>query len=244
MRAGSCTHLLCLAAWALAVTAQVGGLDGLGEGVSWTPPPADCTPFTCPAGQKPVAREGAKVWAYGCKDTAAFNPNDPSRSLKSQKSVDKCCVEKEICLRTCRMPLAECHDLFQRCSQRICEADQRCWMMAQVADFSIAPVDDEQSAASAVEGRKCSAYIQAQKEVCECVPEDEWQDEMEARLKSFYQKYNPEKLDKGGEVKDKKIWESWEGKEPKLFFELTKKYKRKAVEIRVKPKPGHDKGEL
>ena len=46
---------------------------------------------------------------------------------------------------------------------------------------------------------KCRGYNKAQEAVCQCVPKAEAQDANEKKLKSFYKKFNPEKLDsKGG----------------------------------------------
>lgn len=247
MGAGIRAGLLWLSALAPAAVGQFGGAGG---GGGWTPPPPVCPSFTCPAKQRPVSKEGAKVWAYGCKEsgvsflnTASFNPNDPLSGLKSQNNVDKCCVEKEICIRTCGMTAVACHEHFQKCSKKICKADQNCNMMAQLADMMSQPLEDEKLGADAgPDGRKCAVYNQAQREACECAPKDEWQGHVESRLTDFYKKYNPEKLDKSGKIKDtKSIWKTWKGKEPEMFFELTKKYRKEAVEIRVKPKPKYDK---
>merc|ERR1711964_203489 len=60
----------------------------------------------------------------------------------------------------------------------------------------------------------------------------------EEKLKGFYGKYNPEKLDKSGDIKDVAgVWKKWKGKEPDMFLALATKYKQKAVEVRIKPKP-------
>ena len=46
------------------------------------------------------------------------------------------------------------------------------------------------------------------------------------QLKSFYQKFNPEKLDGKGEIKDvEEVWKKWKGKEPSMFMALATKYK-------------------
>ena len=42
---------------------------------------------------------------------------------------------------------------------------------------------------------KCRGYNKAQEAVCQCVPKAEVQDANERKLKSFYKKFNPEKLD-------------------------------------------------
>merc|ERR1712187_980427 len=86
--------------------------------------------------------------------------------------------------------------------------------------------------------KDCKSWEKVQNEACKCVPEDDWQTETETHLKAFYKKHNPEKLDDNGEIKDlADVWKKWKGKEPQMFQALATKYKAKAVEIRVKPKP-------
>jgi len=232
------SNWLWLAAWVPVAVGQFGG-SGFQQ------PPPICPAFTCKAKQKAVAKADAQVWAYGCKDsgvnflsTASLDPNDPLGGLKNQKNVDKCCVEKEICMRTCGMPSKTCFENFQKCSKKICKGDSNCDMMAQFADILNAPIDDEPKKELSDLERRCSTYNQAQREFCECVPKDEWQGAVESRLKTFYRSFNPEKLDGDGEIKDtKSIWKQWKGKESEMFMALTTKYKDKAVQIRKKPKP-------
>merc|ERR1711920_32036 len=81
-------------------------------------------------------------------------------------------------------------------------------------------------------------YNRGQNASCQCVPKDDFKTATETTLKSFYGKYNKEKLNKKGEIKDvEEVWKKWKGKEPDMFLALASKYKDKAVEIREKPKP-------
>eukprot|EP00435_Cladocopium_sp_Y103_P028562 s1033_g7.t1 len=85
---------------------------------------------------------------------------------------------------------------------------------------------------------KCRGYNKAQEAVCQCVPKAEVQDANERKLKSFYKKFNPEKLDTKGEIKDvEEVWKKWKGKEASMFLALASKYKDKAVKLKEKPKP-------
>merc|ERR1719210_1331003 len=88
------------------------------------------------------------------------------------------------------------------------------------------------------EEAKCKAYNKGQSDACECVAKTDFKSAVESKLKSFYGKFNPEKLDKKGEIKDvKDVWKKWKGKESDMFMALATKYKEKAVEMRVRPKP-------
>merc|ERR1740121_2939479 len=86
--------------------------------------------------------------------------------------------------------------------------------------------------------QKCKQYKRGQEAACQCVPKKEFKAATESNLKSFYGKHNPEKLDDMGDIKDvEDVWKKWKGKEPDMFLALATKYKDKAVEMRVKPKP-------
>merc|ERR1711920_1202247 len=81
-------------------------------------------------------------------------------------------------------------------------------------------------------------YNRGQNASCQCVPKDDFKTATETTLKSFYGKYNKEKLNKKGEIKDvDEVWKKWKGKEPDMFLALGTKYKAKAVQIKEKPKP-------
>merc|ERR1719188_2439519 len=87
------------------------------------------------------------------------------------------------------------------------------------------------------EAQKCKAYNRGQSEACTCVAKDGYKSAIETKLKSFYGKFNPEKLGKDGEIKDvEEVWKKWKGKEPDMFMALASKYKTKAVDIRANPK--------
>jgi len=228
------------------------GVEGqFGGGYNNRPAP-NCPLFTCPAGQKPVGKLDYQTWSYGCKDSGMnflsmnnLDPNNPYGGQK-QKSVDRCCVERDICKQTCGMTPKACHDSFQKCSSKICKGDQNCELQAMMAEMMSEPSDPEESKSPDYKydpvAMQCRGYNKGQNASCECVGKEEWQGVTEAKLKAFYAKFNPEKLNKKGEIKDvKDVWKKWKGKEPDMFMALTTKYKDKAVEIRVKPKPDYSK---
>jgi hypothetical protein len=168
---------------------------------------------------------------------ADFDP--VTGATKPKKNVDKCCVERDICKQTCGMTSQACHDIFQKCSQKICKEDQNCKLQAMMADMMI-PSDDEEPGSTTKYDPKeaeCKHYNKGQAEACTCVPEDQFRSATEDKLKSFYKKYNPEKLDKSGSIKDSgELWKKWDKKEPDLIMALINKYKAKAVTRRAKPK--------
>lgn len=214
-------------------------------GGGYTPPPPKCKPFTCGEGEWAVGKPDVQIWSYGCKDSgvnfmdmSSFDMNDPLGGMNKQKSpVDKCCIERDICKQTCGMSAKQCHDGFQKCSAKVCKGNKNCEMQAMFADIVSDPVSAEEEK-DPLADRKCIAYEKAQKENCQCVPKTERRSANERKLKAFYQKFNPEKLESDGTIKDAEgVWKKWAGKEPEMFMALATKYKDKAVEIREKPKP-------
>jgi len=191
-----------------------------------------------------------QLWSYGCKDSGmsflnagSFDPNDPLGGLKQQQfGVDKCCIERDICKQTCGMTSKACHDNFQKCQQKVCKGNQNCQLQAMMSEIMSEPYDPDEykdpDKKYDPEESKCKGYKRSQEEACQCVATDRWQSATEEKLKGFYGKYNPEKLDKSGEIKDvAEVWKKWKGKEPDMFMALAVKYKQKAVEMRIKPKP-------
>jgi len=232
-------------ALALALAGRVAGfLGGDGAGGGYTPPAPICPAFKCSAGEKAAQKMDHQVWTYGCQDSGmnVFNMGDfdpVTGATKQKKNVDKCCVERDICKQTCGMTSQACHDTFQKCSQKICKEDQNCKLQAMMADMMIPDADEEQGSTTKYDPKEqeCKHYNKGQAQACTCVPEDQFRPATEDKLKSFYKKYNPEKLDASGSIKDsEELWKKWEKKEPDLIMALTNKYKAKAVDRRAKPK--------
>lgn len=224
-----------------------GGGGGFGGG-GYTPPAPLCPAFKCGPGEKSVGRPDYQVWSYGCADSGmnilnagSFDPSKPFGNQMGNKNIDKCCVDKDICKQTCGMTSKACHDNFQKCTQKICKGDQNCQLQAMMADITAEPYEEEEKNKDYKydpEESKCRAYKRGQNASCMCVHDNDWKSATEESLKNFYGRFNPEKLDKQGEIKDvAEVWKKWSGKEPDMFMALTTKYKSKAVERRAKPKP-------
>jgi len=229
--------------------AQFGG-GGFG---GYTPPAPICPAFKCPKGEKPVGKPITEVVSYGCKDSgmnimnmANFDPSNPMAGMNQQggKNLNKCCIERDICKQTCGMTSKDCFDAFQKCQTKICKGDQNCNLQAMISEIGGDPFDNlsdeplDKDKKYDPDAAKCRGYGNAQAAVCQCVPDDEVTPAVEKNLKVFYEKYNPEKLDKVGEIKDiDEVWKKWKGKVPSLFTALLTKYKDKVVQIKEKPKP-------
>lgn len=178
--------------------------------------PVKCSKSIC-AKDRVVRRPGApKISALGCNVT------------KTMGAVDRCCVEKEICIRTCGMPWGKCSSNFESCAKKICGYDDRCMLAAEAADDLITGGDSHMTV--------CKAYRDIQQEFCECKLSSEAKASANDRLASFYSAYKPDRLDEHGNVKDvEQVWKKWQGREPELFFELTRKYVVEAVDIVPRP---------
>jgi len=216
-------------------------------GGGYDPPAPNCPAFSCSAGQVAAPKIDNQIWSYGCKESgmnvmnmASLDPNNPYANA-GQKNLNKCCVEKDICKQTCGMTSKACHDVFQKCQKKMCKGDQNCALQAMMAEITAEPYDPEDEDKVRTynpEDAKCKAYNKGQNASCECVPKDDYKAAAENKLKDFYGKFNPEKLDDMGDIKDvAEVWKKWSGKEPDMFMALATKYKEKAVEIREKPKP-------
>jgi len=231
----------------LAAAAQPLLAHGQFGGGGYTPPAPICPAFKCKSGEVPVGKPEHQIWSYGCKDSgmnildaSSFDLNNPNSFKNQGTPLDKCCVEKDICKQTCGKTSKECHDMFQKCSQKTCKGNQNCQLQAMMAEIMSEPNDPLEDPAKKYDPQEtqCRAYNRGQSESCMCVKKDSFKTTVEQKLKYFYGKFNSEKLNSAGEIKDvDDVWKKWTGKEPDMFMALATKYKAKAVEIRVKPKP-------
>lgn len=174
-----------------------------------------CTRPVCPKEQRAVRKEGSpKIWASGCNVT------------EQHGVVHQCCLEKEICMRTCGMAWSKCDKQFEKCALKICGLDEKCVAAAEAAEIVVAGGDSHMTV--------CKAWREVQLELCDCLPLKNAKEGATARLASFYQSFKPDKLDEGGNVRDVDgIWKKWHGREPELFFELTRKYMAEALDVRA-----------
>lgn len=237
-----------LAVRAPLVLAGLVGVNGqFGGGGGYNPPAPICPAFQCEAGEVAVGKPENHLWSYGCKDSGmnvlnagSFDPNNPLGGMSQGPSVDKCCIERDICRQTCGMPSKTCHDNFQKCSTKICKGNQNCQLQAMVSEMMSEPVDDEPASDPKKydpDTAKCKGYNRGQKEACMCVPKADAKGAIEGKLTSFYSAYNPEKVDSSGGIKDlDDVWKKWKGKEADMFLALGNKYKKQAVQMRQKPK--------
>jgi len=198
--------------------AQFGG-GGFG---GYSPPAPICKAFSCKAGEKAVGKPDSTIVSYGCKDSGMnilsmgkdFDPNNPYASMNQPgKNLNKCCIERDICKQTCGMSSKECHDTFQKCQTKVCKGDQNCQLQAMISDIGSDPYDNkddepyDKDKKYDPEETKCRGYSKAQEAVCQCAPKDEVKAANEKKLKAFYAKFNPEKLDDSGEIKDvEEVW--------------------------------------
>jgi len=230
-----------------AICSERAGAQFGGPGGGYDRPAPICPAFTCKAGEKAVGKPNQRIWSYGCEDNNmlnmfnanSFDPNNPFGGMKPKKSVNKCCIDRDICKQTCGMTSKECHDQFQKCTAKICKGDSSCQLNAMMSEMLAEPYDPADSADKYdPEESRCKGFIRGQQESCMCVPKEEVKTANERKLKAFYGKFNPEKLNKDGEIKDvDDVWKKWRGKEPAMFAALATKYKDKAVDIRKRPAP-------
>lgn len=171
-----------------------------------------CKDFKCSAGQREAPKESFTPRSYGCLEIPRL---------------DKCCVERDVCMQTCGMRSKSCFKNFADCSARVCGSDTTCVSNAKVLGEATGGRDDKEL---------CTTYIQSQQGACDCVSKYVWKGELNKRLVDFYKKHQPEKLDISGRLRDAdRIWQKWEGNESSLFLALTMKYWDKAVDLREKP---------
>lgn len=132
-------------------------------------------------------------------------------------------------MRTCGMDWGKCNDLFGKCATKGCAADEACLAGAEAAHVATIGGGSHMTV--------CKAFRDGQHELCECMPLKVARESANARLADFYAAHKPDRLDDYGQVRGADdVWKKWRGREPELFFELSRKYAAEAVEFR--PRPG------
>lgn len=131
-------------------------------------------------------------------------------------------------MRICGMDFNKCTNMFEKCATKTCADDLDCWAVADAVEVLIQGGDHHFGV--------CKAYRESLLGLCDCVPGKSAKDGANDRLVSFYQAFVPERLDEHGNVRDvDAVWKKWKGREPELYFELTRKYSAQAVEMRAWP---------
>lgn len=146
----------------------------------------------------------------------------------SQSVMNQCCVEKGICMRICGMDWNKCTKMFEKCATDKCGDNLECWAVADAVEILVQGGDHAFGV--------CKAHRESLLGLCDCVPWKSAKDGASNRLASFYRVFSPERLDDNGDVRDiDAVWKKWKGREPELYFELTRKYSAQALEIRAWP---------
>lgn len=131
-------------------------------------------------------------------------------------------------MRTCGMVWSKCTTIYEKCTTKTCGDDLSCWALADSVDVLIQGGDSHFGV--------CKSHRDAQHELCNCVPTKLIKEGATDRLVSFYKAFVPEKLDEQGTLRDaESVWKKWKGREPELYFELTRKYLSQALDMRVWP---------
>lgn len=154
---------------------------------------------------------------------------ESSRWSYDQNDYTICCDQQQICYQVCGLTKNYCDEDFKYCLTQLCEniqgVDQShaCELHAHLLFQSILYSNYEE-------------YEDYQTKACQCVAEDEKEDEEEEStgvdsqylhfFQNFYRKYAPEKSSKGMALIQREIQKSQEKlfTSRKLFYELHKKY--------------------
>jgi len=209
-----------------------------------------CPMFECPPELRPVQRKRTdyEIYGYGqCPEDIGivgmmqrFNDEDnrnydPVEVIRWKELMSKCCFERDICFRTCRMTIQDCHTRYHVCMEAMCnyqdvvENEQPNRECVQVG-----MMNSIQSAYSFGEDDDfgCHNYTKGQQEGCECVPALRHDKSVLDSMIDFYKHNNPDKLnDKKDSVKDMQAWKSWAKERPRMFLESNLKYRKTAIEV-------------
>merc|ERR1712232_888954 len=64
-----------------------------------------------------------------------------------------------------------------------------------------------------------------QRKACSCVEGSEWETRLQERFEDFFSVYDKTLLNRKGKLKDKKLWKSWRGRRPQMFYRLIMRFR-------------------
>merc|ERR1712217_878412 len=149
-------------------------------------------------------------------------------------------------MHTCGMKIQECWDNYWQCVEGSCSQASKeqqevmtCNSFGHNNDLSQRPQGDADGKREIISysfksAERCQQLREMQKRACECVPSGELDARMKTRVEDFLREHEPTALNKKGEMKDKKIWKSWKGKRPQMFYQMIMRHRRETVELRNK----------
>eukprot|EP00434_Breviolum_minutum_P011819 symbB.v1.2.010429.t2/scaffold655.1/size176010/16 len=187
-----------------------------------------CTAPVCPKDRRPVRKlDGPKIWAFGC-DVPEGNG-----------TLHRCCVEKEICMRTCGMPWKKCGRQFEKCSEKACDMDEDCIAVAEGADLLITGGTSHFT----VPWRSFLAQG-SQTSTPSMLRRGWWMGKSRTLRRSeelhlvfeanpFHATIHCLVSLRNTTMSLQEVWKKWHNREAELFYELARKYKTEAVEMRV-----------
>lgn len=209
-----------------------------------------CPMFECPPELRPVQRKRTdyEIYGYGqCPEDLGIvgmmkrfieedNRNyEPSEVIRWKELMSKCCFERDICIRTCRMTIQDCHTRYHMCLEAMCNYQDVVEMEQPNREcVQVGMMNSMQSAFSFGENDDfgCHNYTKGQQEGCECVPALSHDKLVLDSMIDFYKHNNPDKLtDKKDTVKDMQAWKTWAKERPRMFLESHLKYRKTAVEV-------------
>merc|ERR1712232_662735 len=77
-----------------------------------------------------------------------------------------------------------------------------------------------------------------QRKACSCVEGSEWETRLQERFEDFFSVYDKTLLNRKGKLKDKKLWKSWRGRRPQMFYRLIMRFRdNDTVKLRSPRRP-------
>ncbi|CEG42545.1 RxLR-like protein [Plasmopara halstedii] len=167
-----------------------------------------CVPFECRPTRAPAPVKDFEFTSNGC-GTSGFQ-------VSTSKDLEECCNWHDACYSVCGMPKKICEKRLKSCMHATCHekrtAKERedCFTTAKIFYISANMM-------------ACPAYEDAQKEACECVPEDTVATATRQRLEYFLEENGASEKELSDEAIDA-LLTKYKGQEPKMFYRLLKKY--------------------
>lgn len=213
----------------------------MNSGRSERPNMPDCKVFECKAGQRPIQKQESSFKAFALdfciNDGTAYGADSPyAKRAHFTQPLAQCCLEKNVCFASCGISYNTCYKRFWKCAEQQCDMSTAdlpvqsespvekaaCIAIATFNDANHVWVDRNNVSNNlwTSEDRTCKRFLRVQKLACDCVDVADSATAWKSRVEGFLSTHVPEKLNKKGEIKDKKLWPKWKGRRPEMMLEL------------------------
>jgi secretory phospholipase A2 len=168
-----------------------------------------CPNFSCSKGLTPVPKPRVTFESAGCGAMGSGKISFKATEVDGEeKPFASCCHQWHACYQICGSSKSVCDETFKKCAEKICGDDEECTKLAKLQSMMVTFAG-------------CPKFDKSQKDACECVDSNNAPTKKEDLIRTFYETYAPENVEKSSDLAMKA---DSSDKMAELFRELVEKH--------------------